>query len=433
VADETQPSSPYRPGFNQAPMVLAGREEVLTAAEEAIAIAALDRRTPAPLLLIGARGVGKTVLLGEIAERAGVAHGWPHANLEVTPSASFAPQLAQTVASTLALLENAPRAGRLRPTEAVLRAQLPGVVGAELHLARQAQGEDDPTLAIAGVLRGLAERLMARNTGVVLTIDEAQLADRDEMTRFAAALQEGTGRDWPLVVVLAGLRSLRDHRRMPSYFERAEWHELGSLDQAATLEALTEPAAAAGRPFEPAAAAELADETGGYPYAIQLYGHHAWRASAGQDRITLDAARQAARTGGAQLERGLYAQRWAQASPREQQYLLALASQHAEGQTMNGGAVARRLGATPAQLSQHRARLIEKGTVVAEGDTLSFAVPGMAAYVLRAADASEARRLGGQGQSPAQLAIGLAMKPVAPRPQGSASTRGRSQRAPREP
>jgi hypothetical protein len=137
---------------------------------------------------------------------------------------------------------------------------------------------------------------------------------------------------------------------MPSYFERAEWHELGSLDQAATLEALTEPAAAAGRPFEPAAAAELASETGGYPYAIQLYGHHAWRASAGQDRITLDAARQAAKTGGAQLERGLYAQRWAQASPREQQYLLALASQHAEGQTMNGGAVARRLGVTPAQL-----------------------------------------------------------------------------------
>src|SRR6202030_3180172 len=114
---------------------------------------------------------------------------------------------------------------------------LPGVVGAEMHLAGQPHREDDPTLAIAGVLRGLADRLMARNTGVVLTIDEAQLADRDEMTRFSAALQEGTGRNWPLVVVLAGLRSLRDHRRMPSYFERAEWHELGSLDQAATLEA----------------------------------------------------------------------------------------------------------------------------------------------------------------------------------------------------
>ena len=116
----------------------------------------------------------------------------------------MAPQLAQAVASTLQVLYNASPPGRLRATEAVLRAQLPGLVGAELHLAGQPQREDDPTLALAGVVRGLAERLMARDTGVVLTIDEAQLANRDEMTRFAAALQEATGRRWPLVVVVAG-------------------------------------------------------------------------------------------------------------------------------------------------------------------------------------------------------------------------------------
>ena len=117
---------------------------------------------------------------------------------------------------------------------------------------------------------------------MVVRVDEAQLADRDEMTRFAAALQEGTGEDWPLVVVIAGLRSIRDHRRMPSYFERAEWHELGSLDEEATLEALVKPAATASRPFASAAAALLAAETGGYLYAIQLYGHHAWRAIRGK-------------------------------------------------------------------------------------------------------------------------------------------------------
>ena len=156
------------------------------------------------------------MLLGEIAERAGAAHGWPHAHLEVTPSASFAPQLARAVVSTLELLESAPRHGRLRVTETVLRAQLPGVVGAAVHLARQPQGDGDPTLATADLLRALAERLMARNTGVVLTIDEAQLADRDEMTRFAAALQEATGKDWPLVVVLAGLRSLAITAQCPA-------------------------------------------------------------------------------------------------------------------------------------------------------------------------------------------------------------------------
>lgn len=393
MAEQAQRSSPYRPGFNQAPMVLVGRDEVLAAAEEAVAIAALDRRTPQPLLLVGARGVGKTVLLGEIAARASAEHGWPHVGLEVTPSTSFGPSLVESVANIAALGEGTRARGRISATGTVLRAGVPAV-GAGVHLSRESQPEGEPTLAIATVLRALATRLIERNTGVVLTVDEAQLADRNEMRRFAAALQEGTGNDWPLVVAMAGLRSIRDRRRMPSYFERAEWHELGSLDQEATLKALVEPAAAAGRPFEAAAATQLAGETGGYPYAIQLYGHHAWRASTGQQRITVAAAQQAARTASAQLDRGLYAQRWAQASPREQEYLLALAAQQAESQPMTGGAVARRLGVTPARLSQHRARLIEKGTLVAEGNTLSFAVPGMAAHVLRATDAQDARRLG---------------------------------------
>jgi MoxR-like ATPase len=97
-------------------MVLAGRGEVLAAADEAIALAAFDRRTPQPLLLVGARGVGKTVLLGEIAGRAGATHGWPHVHVEITPSVSFAPQLLQTVASTIELLEGGPPRRRLRAT-----------------------------------------------------------------------------------------------------------------------------------------------------------------------------------------------------------------------------------------------------------------------------------------------------------------------------
>lgn len=94
------------------------------------------------------------------------------------------------------------------------------------------------------------------------------------------------------MVALAGLRSMRDPGRLTSYFERGEWHELGPLDQRTTLEALERPAAQAGRPFERRAGRELAAATGGYPYAIQLYGHHAWRSSQGQDRLTTGAVRQ---------------------------------------------------------------------------------------------------------------------------------------------
>jgi hypothetical protein len=71
-----------------------------------------------------------------------------------------------------------------------------------------------------------------------------------------------------------------------------------------------------GRPPVANGAAEyLAEQAGGYPYAIQLYGHHAWRASQAESEITLEAATAAARSASIQLARGLYAQRWSQASP----------------------------------------------------------------------------------------------------------------------
>jgi len=41
--------------------------------------------TPPPLLLVGTRGVGKTMLLAGIARRAGAERGWPRLRAEATP------------------------------------------------------------------------------------------------------------------------------------------------------------------------------------------------------------------------------------------------------------------------------------------------------------------------------------------------------------
>jgi type II secretory pathway predicted ATPase ExeA len=120
---------------------------------------------------------------------------------------------------------------------------------------------------------------------VVLTLDEAHLATRQELAALAALLQEGTGERWPVVVVIAGLPSMRAPEHSVTYLERGAWHELGLLSPQETIRALRLPAEAAGRPMDDDAAAQLAQASGGYPYAVQLYGHHAWRASAERDRI----------------------------------------------------------------------------------------------------------------------------------------------------
>lgn len=382
--------NPFRPGFNQVPAVLAGRDEVLDAADEAIAVVADEGRTPPPLVLVGPRGVGKTVLVHEIGARAAVAHGWPHVAVEASLDASLAADLADAASTVRDVLQQRPAKKRpLRATETVLRAQVVGI-GAEMHLVRDPEAV--PEIGLRRSLDQLLDAALVANSGLVISIDEAQQAQRADLGAFAVALQRGIGLGWPVVAVLAGLDSLRDPDRLPTYFERAEWHELGSLDAATTVVALSVPAAGAGRPFEPGVATWLAGQTNGYPYAIQLYGHHAWRAAEGFDRIDMSAARSGATMAAKQLAKGLIAQRWTQASGREREYLSALAAEQLAGRRATGAGVAKRLGARTSELSSYRARLIRKGILVDWGDRLDFAVPGMGGYVLSQGLAEQAEQ-----------------------------------------
>ena len=129
------------------------------------------------------------------------------------------------------------------------------------------------------------------------------------------------------------------------------------------------------------AAALLAQASGGYPYAIQLYGHHAWRESSGQKVITVDAAQRAVAAGQDELRHGLYARRWTVASEGQRQYMIAVAELLANGVSPTGGAVAASLGRRTPQLSRVRQELITRGFLTSERGVLMFTIPGMAAYV----------------------------------------------------
>lgn len=324
--------------------------------------------------------MGKTVLLAEIASRAGERYGWPTLAVEAPLSGQVVPTLVGRAEAVRALLGEEPPGAHLRVTGAVVRATIPGI-GGELHLSKEPGAQGRPLLSTERVLGFLMDEAIEHSTGVVLTLDEAHVAHREDLGALGAAIQQGTGANWPMVVVIAGLPSLRAGR-LPSYFERADWHEVRSLPAEAALDALVAPAQAAGRPFEEGAGERLARETGGYPYAVQLYGHAAWRASQGQTQITMAALDEAIPAAKATLERNLFAQRWEQASPRERQYLVALAEQMVAGGPATGAGVAERLGMTTRALAQYRERLISKGTLVAEGERLSFVVPGLAEYIL---------------------------------------------------
>lgn len=379
----TRRPNPYRPGFNQAPEVLAGRDEVLDAAREALAVAALDGRTPPPLILVGSRGVGKTVLLGAIAELAAEEHGWLTVAVEVRPGSDVIPQIVERLGVARDLLDHAPTSPRFAFD--VVRARL-GVGGSGVE-GQWARREDPtvPELALDRALSDACDLAAERRTGVVLTIDETQAAGRAALGELAATLQQHVGENWPLVVVAAGLPSLRDPSRSITYLERADWHEIGLLTDDDARRALTGPAEDAGRPLDDDAADLLVAASGGYPFAVQLLGHHAWRASSERTRIDLAAARSAVPAADRALRDGLYAQRWADASPKEREYLLAVARLIVDQGAASGSTTAVALGATTTEVSYLRQRLLRKGTLVAVGRDLRFPVPGMAQWVVEQA------------------------------------------------
>jgi hypothetical protein len=297
------------------------------------------------------------------------------------PETPFTPDLLGALERAQEMIEQ-PRAKRTLQAESLtLRAGVPGI-GGELRFARPIEAQEDPTPTLRPALTGLATLATAHDSGFVLTLDEAHLATRRELAALAALLQEATGERWPIVVVIAGLPLMRAPEHSVTYLERGAWHELGLLAQRDAVSALLLPAEAAGRPMDGDAAALLAEASGGYPYAIQLYGHHAWRASSERDRIDLAAAHTALPGAGRELERGLYAARWTAASPTQRRYMAALASLLDTGQRATARGLADELGRTSKQLSTVRDDLVKGGTLTVEGNELRFTIPGMSAYVL---------------------------------------------------
>ncbi|MEO7131767.1 MAG: ATP-binding protein [Dermatophilaceae bacterium] len=380
----TRLPNPFRPGFARTPPVLVGRQAVLGAAWEALNVAALDGITPRELVLVGPRGVGKTVTLHEIASLAAETQSWPTVHVEVHPRAPFTPELVDGLGRAAHLLdhETQRRARTLRVKEARLSAGIFGV-GAETTLeVVPSQKHVASAMALSNALTVAADVAIRQGAGLVITMDEIQLASRNELALLGAVLQQNADKNWPLVIVLAGLPTIRAPRRSVTYLERAEWHELGMVTDDQAVTALVGPALTAHRPMDADAAAILADAAGGYPYAIQVLGHHAWRASTGSSRIQAAHARKAVADANQDMSAGLYAGRWADATDKERGYLTALASLIVAGAPTGGGDVARALGVGVKDVSYLRDNLLKKGTLYTVGRRLRLVTPGMAEWVL---------------------------------------------------
>ena len=384
-------NNPYTPNAGARPPILAGRSDELGAFD--LLLGRLQRGyTAQSMIIIGLRGVGKTVLLGEFLSKA-AKRVWATIEAEITKHEDFGERISKL--ARRALLQVAPRArwrDRGRRAAQILRSfqltfSTEGEISAGFRDIEPLEGvADSGGLAedLTDVFVAIGEAAEEQGRGVVFLFDEVHFLKVSELEALIAALHKTVQRKLPVTFVGAGLPQLPELAgEAKSYAERLfKFPMVGSLPHSEALEAIVGPATENEVTYEAGAAEAIIEYTEGYPYFLQEYGSIVW--DSGSDPvITLAAVRDARDLVEAKLDGSFFRVRAERTTDLELQYLRAMADLGPEPQLARD--VAKRLKRTSEQLGPTRARLIEKGLLYTPGFGLAaFTVPQFDRYMRRA-------------------------------------------------
>jgi len=374
--------NPFAPGAGTPPPELAGRDSVRQ--EMRIALARIRAgRAAKSMILIGLRGVGKTVLLDEIRRDAIEAD--VHAlRIEAPESRSLPAMLAPELRLVLLRLSRAEQVRDLaeqglRGLAGFVRAMRVRFNDIEVGL----DFEPEPGLADNGDLEHDLQTLFeltgqaaqAADTAVAIFIDELQYVAEDQLAPLITALHRTSQRSLPVVLIGAGLPQLPGRMgRAKSYAERLfNFKEIGPLEPADARLALSKPIRAEGEEIDEEALDRLTEVTRGYPYFLQEWGKHAWEVAA-TSPITLADVDAASRSAVADLDESFFRVRLDRLKPSEKRYLRAMA-ELGPGPHRSGD-IAEALARSVQSLAPTRSSLITKGMIwsPSHGDT-AFTVP----------------------------------------------------------
>lgn len=383
-------TNPYAPGAGTLPPELAGRDEII----EQIDIQLERCRNGLPFrsfIMVGLRGVGKTVLLNHLSLEA-EAKGFAIVSIETPEKRSLPALIIPALRSMLLRLDR----GSI-VTEASKKALkvLGGFVSAmKLKYEDIEFGIDlgsEPGIADSGDLANdlmelfiqLGITAKEKKTALILFIDEVQYISEPEFAALIMALHKCTQKQLPIALVGAGLPQLVGQAgRAKSYAERLfQYPEIGPLSNDAAEAALTIPAKKQYVEYEIKALEEILNQTQGYPYFLQEWGKHCWQC-AENSPITQEDAKNATNLAIAELDDSFFRVRFDRLTPAEKKYLRAMAELGSG--TNRSGDIAHLLEKEVQAVAPIRANLINKGMIFSpeHGDN-SFTVPLFDGYMKR--------------------------------------------------
>jgi len=383
-------ASVYTPGAGHLPPVLAGRDHLLHAMTVRLNdVANVGRTRSEDVVFTGVRGVGKTAMLTAYSAAAA------EQGFEVISHQAVTGQsgLVESVLARAALRIDQGARAWTRARRALDR--IAGVslgaagisAGIDLH-ERESAGRRVYPEALAEALATLAAEVRrdAPAGGVLITVDEMQVAAKSDLPLLAATLHR-LNVDHPRAAVAFAGTGLP---HVPTVLREAgvtHPDRLFVIEELAPVlpptearYAIIEPARRVGVAWSPDAADLLVTLTNGYPAHLQLFADEAWRAAAGPSLITVRDVRAGAQRAGDRLVRQTLGPRLDELPPRQLEYLTAIALHGGRASTRR---IAETLGRQQRELSWVRDDLLRAGDIYTpRRGHVVMSVPAFASFLL---------------------------------------------------
>lgn len=380
--------NPFAPGAGSPPPELAGRDEIIADADIALQRILQGRHSQSQILL-GLRGVGKTVLLNRIEEIAEHNH---HVTsfIEAPEDKRFAELLypkAHQAIRQLSMTDSAKAKAfaamrALRAFASVFKVSVGDVsisVDPEPGVADSGNLEFD----LIDLFLRIGEAAKAAGRAWTLLVDELQYLEEKELAALIVALHRVSQKRLPVLLFGAGLPQIAAlSGDAKSYAERLfKFPSVGPLSRPAAQAAIRQPIEKERESISQNALDMTFDETQGYPYFLQEWGYQIWNAAA-RSPITVGDVVRGSINALARLDDGFFRVRFDRLTPKERDYVIAMAKL-GKGPYRSSD-VADALGESVQSLGPRRAQIIRKGMIYspAHGD-IAFTVPMFEEYLKR--------------------------------------------------
>jgi len=383
-------TNPFSPGAGSPPPELVGRDAVLDQARVLLGRVKAGRPEKS-MLLTGLRGVGKTVLLNEIA-RLAKSDGYHTVVIEAYEDKPLGPLLAPQLRRLLYDLDRISGVShRVKRGLAVLRSFIGTMkltisdvtLGLDIDPEKGSADSGDLEIDLSNLFVAVAEAAVDKKTAVAIIIDELQYFSQTELGALIMAMHRIQQIQLPFVLLGAGLPILPGLAgESKSYAERLfSFPNIGALTEEESARALEDPANGVGVHFEANALVEVYRCTKGYPYFLQEWGYQAWNL-ADTTPIDKDVILRATSIVIDRLDHNFFRVRYDRLTRSERNFLRAMAELGPIPQRT--GDIAEAMGVKVTSLGPVRAKLIKKGMIYspAHGD-VAFTVPLFDEFMIR--------------------------------------------------